>query len=99
MNKNIVSMDSPIQGIFSVCASTDVVDAAIEASLKVIGSTFSGEFHEYISADKRPQFSGPLKSANSCVALIDFDQNVELALETAERLKQIFVKRLNIVAV
>ena len=88
----------PAQALFTVCADPKVVESAMSASAALPGSLFVGEFKDYISADKRPQFPHMLKAASSCVALIDFDSNPDLALQTAERLHQIFPKRVHVVA-
>lgn len=93
------SPDRPNQAIFSVCVDDAVVLAATDASFKVSGAHFAGEFRDYITADKRPQFSPSLKNAASCVALIDFDRDPELALETTDRLHQIFLKKISIIGV
>jgi pilus assembly protein CpaE len=94
-----LSTERPAQAIFCVCADAAVVNAATAASLKVFGALFAGEFHDYITAEKRPQFSPLLKNADSCVALIDFDRDPELAIETTERLNQIFLKKISIVGI
>jgi pilus assembly protein CpaE len=93
------SMERSDQAIFSVCADEAVVNVATAASLQVSGALFAGEFNDYITAEKRPQFSPVLKNADTCVALIDFDRDPELALETTERLNQIFLKKISIVGV
>ena len=96
----VVSLpDRAKQALFCVCAEEAVVNAANEAALAVAGAVFFGEFRDYITAEKRPQFSPSLRSAASCVALIDFDQDPEQALKTAERLHEIFLKRISIVAI
>lgn len=87
------------QAVFSVCATNDVVAAGTDAATATSGSLFAGEFHGYITADKRPQFSSLMKDAPNCVALIDCDRDPELALETMERLQDIFLNRLNIIAI
>lgn len=99
MTTDITSPERPVQAIFSVCADQAVVDAATMASSKVSGAHFAGEFRDYITANKRPQFAPVLKNAASCVALIDFDHDMEMALETTERLHQIFLKKISIVGV
>ena len=99
MTSEMNSPDRPSQAIFSVCVDESVVNAAMTASLKVPGAHFTGEFRDYITADKRPQFSPSLKNAASCVALIDFDCDTGLALETTERLHQIFLKKISIVGI
>jgi pilus assembly protein CpaE len=91
--------ERPTQAIFSVCADEAVVNIATVAAFKLSGTQFAGEFRDYISAEKRPQFSPILKSAASCVALIDFDRDPELALETTARLHQIFLNRISIAGV
>jgi pilus assembly protein CpaE len=91
--------DRAKQAIFCVCADEGVVNAANAAALAVNGAVSFGEFRDYITAEKRPQFSPSLKGASSCVALIDFDQDPEQALRTAERLHEIFLKRISIIAV
>lgn len=87
------------QAIFSICADAQVVDGAILATSQLPGAVFVGEFHDYITIEKRPQFSPALRNAAACVALIDFDRDAELALKTAERLQQIFLRKLNIIAI
>ncbi|HEY0785146.1 MAG TPA: AAA family ATPase [Acidobacteriaceae bacterium] len=87
------------QAIFCVCADEGVVTAAHACTEQEDGAVFFGEFRDYITADKRPQFSPTLKSAAACVALVDFDKDPELALQTTERLQQIFLKKISIIAV
>jgi len=74
--------ERPIQAIFTVCAGEAVMEAASAAALKVSGAQFAGGFRDYITANRRPQFSPALRNALSCVALIDLDEEPELALET-----------------
>ena len=99
MTSEMNSLERSAQAIFSVCVDEAVVEAATAASLKVSGAHFAGEFRDYITSDKRPQFSGSLKNAAACVALIDFDRDPELALLTTERLHQIFLKKISIVGI
>ncbi|HEY4380854.1 MAG TPA: AAA family ATPase [Acidobacteriaceae bacterium] len=99
MNTESNSSERPSQAIFSVCVDESVVNAAMAASGKVIGAHFAGEFRDYITAEKRPQFSPSLKNAAACVALIDFDRDPGLAVETTARLNQIFLKKISIVGI
>jgi len=87
------------QAVFSVCADAAVVAAATAASTRVPGSVFAGEFHDYITPDRRPQFSSFLSSVASCVALIDYDKNPDLAIATSKRLREIFLRKISIVGV
>jgi pilus assembly protein CpaE len=99
MTRKANSSERSTQAIFSVCADGDVVQVATSAASNIPGAHFAGEFRDYITAEKRPQFSPVLKNADSCVALIDFDRDPELAIETTERLHQIFLKKIGIVGI
>lgn len=87
------------QAVFCVSADDGVAYAASSIVDKVPGAVYFGEFRDYITADKRPQFSAALRNANASVALVDFDEDPELALQSAERLYQIFLNKINIIAV
>jgi pilus assembly protein CpaE len=87
------------QAIFTVCADAQVTSAAMEVCSALPSTIFAGGFPEYITADKRPQFSPLLKVATSCVALVDFDRDPSLALETAERLRQLFLRKISIIGI
>jgi pilus assembly protein CpaE len=91
--------ERPVQAIFSVCVDEAAVEVVNTAAFKASGAIFAGEFRDYITAEKRPQFSPMLKNAVSCVALIDFDRDAELALETTQRLHQIFLNKIAIVGI
>lgn len=87
------------QAVFCVCTDESVSAIASEAASEVQGGVYLGEFRDYITAEKRPQFSPLLRKATSCVAIVDFDKDAELALQTTERLQQIFPRRISIVGV
>jgi len=99
MSNGSSSPERTTQAIFSVCADEGSVNAAMAAALNVPGAQFAGEFRDYITAERRPQFAPALKNAASIVALVDFDRDPELALKTTERLQQIFLKRISIVGI
>jgi pilus assembly protein CpaE len=84
--------------LFSVCADRELVSAALDVTSGLAGAVFVGEFHDYITADKRPQFDNSMSEAAACVALVDFDRSPELALKTAERLREIFRNKVSIIA-
>lgn len=99
MSSDKNSFEHPTQAIFTVCVDEAVVSVATSAASKVSGAIFAGEFRDYITAERRPQFAPSLKNALSCVALIDFDRDPELALKTTERLHQIFLQKISIVGI
>ena len=84
--------------LFSVCADQELVSAALDVTSGIPGAVFVGEFHDYITVDKRPQFESSVNDAAACVALVDFDRSADLALKTTERLRQILPNRVNVIA-
>ena len=99
MTRQDCNTEHAAQAIFCVCADDAILSAAADAALTVSGAVFAGDFRDYITAEKRPQFPPLLKASAACVALIDFDKDPELALETAVRLQQIFARKISIAAV
>jgi pilus assembly protein CpaE len=92
------SSTSIVLALFSVCADRELVSAALDVTAEIPGAVFVGEFHDYITIDKRPQFESSVSEAAACVALVDFDRSFELALKTAERLRQILPNKMNVIA-
>jgi pilus assembly protein CpaE len=57
------------------------------------------EFQSYFSTTNRPYLTQQAISAQACIAVIDFDENPTLALETAEFLRRSFFHKIAIVAI
>jgi pilus assembly protein CpaE len=72
---------------FTVCADNDLSSIVRSASAKVPGVEYSGEFQDYITADRRPHFPPAIKRADCCVAFVDFDLHPQYAIETVEALR------------
>ncbi len=88
-----------LQAVFSVCAPREVSEVALAAADIVPGAEFAGEFQEYITADRRPQFSSLLRNAASSVAIVDCDRSPESSLLTIERLQELFPGRIHLIGV
>jgi pilus assembly protein CpaE len=52
----------------------------------------------YISAERRPAFSSQVKAAHSCIAVIDFDKDVDQAIVTAAYLQVLYGGRAALIA-
>ncbi|WP_263382149.1 AAA family ATPase [Granulicella arctica] len=94
-----IANDPKLVAIFCVCTSQDFISAVASVSVLTPGFIFAGAFQDYVTADKRPQFPQSMKGASSCIALVDFDRDPELASETVKKLGQIFYKRICMIAV
>jgi pilus assembly protein CpaE len=89
--------DQVRQAVFSICASEAAAIALMDAAESVPGAEFIGQFQDYLTAGKRPQFPDVLMDAASSVSFIDCDRDPELALQSMERLRQIFPHKLKLV--
>jgi pilus assembly protein CpaE len=74
---------------FTVCADPVLSNIALAAPVYVPGVEFAGDFPEYLTKSRRPQFPPTIKEASSCVAFIDFDRDWDQAIETVEVLDAI----------
>lgn len=82
MSKSVQSENTIVT--FSVCADAGLNGLIEQLPGQMQGLAFAGEFQAYIRKGQRPQFPQSVRRATACVAWIDFDQNAEAALETAE---------------
>ncbi len=99
METNTAKVEQVVQSVFSVCVPTELIVGMMDAICSVAGAEFIGQFQEYITAEKRPQFPDAIKEAAGCVALIGCDSDPALAFETMARLVQTFPNKLNLIAV
>jgi pilus assembly protein CpaE len=74
---------------FTVCADSELSNVAFSAPVYVPGVEFTGDFPEYLTKSRKPQFPTSIKEAASCIAFIDFDRDWNQALETVEVLDAI----------
>jgi pilus assembly protein CpaE len=56
------------------------------------------DFDHYFSVDRRPYFNQKAPDAEGCLAIVDFDKDLKLALETVEFLRNSFYHKVAIVA-
>lgn len=78
-----------VLALFAVCGDAEVSSLAAQMPELVSSVVYAGEFGEYITAARRPQFSQTVREAAASVALIDFDRDRAHALETAEILSRL----------
>src|SRR5665213_70386 len=85
--------------VCTVCADRETAAKVMDECARSSDMEFAGEFHEYISRNKRPQFSSRVRDSAGSVALIDFDLDATQASVTAELLQQIFPGKIAIIAI
>lgn len=97
MSKESVQTGQVSQAVFSICASPVLTTLATQACSEISSSNFEGEFQDYFSGERVPQFSAAVRAAADCVALIDCERDPEQALTTMERLRTMSLPGLNII--
>jgi pilus assembly protein CpaE len=82
-------------GILSVALITVSLDLHLADEVADCVSRLSWAIHRadcegYISASRRPPFPQTVKSAHACIAVIDFDNDIEQAIVTAAYIQELF---------
>lgn len=86
MKPGTPKLETDTLALFTVSADSELSSMAASACAYVPGIEFAGEFHSYITGNRRPAFPPVVKQALSSIALIDFDRNSGEATETAHAL-------------
>lgn len=84
--------------IVTVSVDEEQIQALVDAGDSIAWVLSTADFGSYVSASRRPNISQQIKSSDVCIAVVDFDKNVELAIESVLYLQQIFVGRVSVVA-
>jgi pilus assembly protein CpaE len=90
-------------GIPSVALVTVGLDPVLADEIADSVSTMVWAVHRadcegYISAAKRPPFPQLVKSAHYCIAVIDFDKDIDLAIEAATYIQEMFSGKAALIA-
>jgi pilus assembly protein CpaE len=83
--------------VFSVCASSEVSAACAAACAELAETKFVGEFRDYISPERRPQFAPAVLEAGCVVAIVDCDRDPEQALVAMQWLRTMTLHNLKVV--
>ncbi len=98
MNQNQYST-----GIFSVALVSISVDLHVADEIADCVSRMSWAVHRadcegYISATKRPPFPQAVKSSHACIAVIDFDKDIDQAIAAASYMQELFSGNVALIA-
>jgi pilus assembly protein CpaE len=84
--------------VLTVHVEQETVDQIRQSAASMKWALVQVDFENYLSTTRRPHLTQQAIDAQACIAVIDFDENPELALETAEFLRQSFYHKIAIVA-
>jgi pilus assembly protein CpaE len=94
----IGSFDTLEVALLTVCLDQESIMQTALACKETRWALSRADFDSYLTAAERTVFSPAIKAAVACVALVDFDQDQDRALETVRYLDQCFYGRIAIVA-
>jgi pilus assembly protein CpaE len=84
--------------VITVCLDPDAAERVVQAVEKMPWVVNSSNFEAYISAARRPYVSPQVKAADACIAIVDFDQKPEEAVESTKYLQQLFPGKITVIA-
>ncbi len=84
--------------IVTVCVDQEIIQVVTEAAENISWTLLTADFPSYISPLRRPNISHQTKSADVCVAIVNFDREIEQAVESTKYLQQLFAGKVTIVA-
>jgi pilus assembly protein CpaE len=97
---NSVPYNAGIPNIALITVSIDpkLADEVADSASRMLWAVHRVDCENYISATKRPPFPQAVKSSHACVAVIDFDKDIDQAIEAAAYIQELFAGRAALVA-
>jgi pilus assembly protein CpaE len=89
---------TPPVAVLTVKLAPEVVEQIRRCAAELPWALVPVDFENYFSIGNRPPLTQRAIDADACIAIIDFDQDCELALATAEFLRQSFYHKIAIMA-
>jgi pilus assembly protein CpaE len=98
VSSNPKNANVPDVALITVGLDPGLADDIAESASAMVWTVHRADCEGYISAEKRPPFPQPVKSASACVAVIDFDKDIDQATVAAAYIQEIFAGRAALVA-
>ena len=84
--------------IVTVCVEEQTIVDLADAADNLSWALTTADFEFYISAARRPNISHQVRSSDICIAIVDFDKNLDQAVESTIYLQQLFAGKITVVA-
>ena len=84
--------------LITVCVEDEIAEQIELAAKEMPWAISCAGFDRYISAAKRPLFTHQVRSAETCLVVVDFDKDPEKAIETTRYLQQTMLGKVSVVA-
>ena len=89
---------TPNVALISVGLDPDLAADIVDTASGMVWVVHPADCEGYISAAKRPPFPQSVKLAHHCIAVIDFDKNIDQAIESAAYIQELFSGKAALVA-
>ena len=84
--------------IVTVSVDEEQIQGLADAGDSIAWTLTTADFESYISPTRRPNLSQQIRSSDICIAVVDFDKNIEQAVESVLYLQQLFAGKASVVA-
>ncbi len=84
--------------LITICVDDEIAEQIELAAKEMPWAISCAGFDRYISAAKRPLFTHQVRSAETCLVVVDFDKDSEKAIESTRYLQQTLLGKVSVVA-
>ena len=98
MNATKPGLSTLSASIVTVSVDEDQIQGLVDAGESIAWTLTTADFQAYISATRRPNISQQIRQSDICIAVVDFDKNVDQAVESAIYLQRLFAGKVSVVA-
>jgi len=92
------SNNIPTVALITVSLDAKLADEISATASSMLWAVNRADCEGYISATKRPPFSQQVKGSRHCVAVIDFDKDIDQAIEAASYIQELYVGKAALIA-
>lgn len=98
MNTNRLNTGLLTASIVTVGAGEQAIQTLLDAADKISWTLTTADFESYVSAERRPNISHQIRASDICIAIVDFDEDPDQAIESTIYLQQVFAGKVTVVA-
>ncbi len=98
MNQAQSNAGIPSVALVMVGLDPVLADEIADSVSTMVWAVHRADCEGYISGEKRPPFPQPVKSAHYCIAVIDFDKDIDQAIEAATYVQEMFSGKAALIA-
>lgn len=92
------TLETPVVAVITICVAAQTVEQMTLAVDNMPWAPVYENLERYLGPASRSHWSAHTKNANACIAVVDFDQDPEAALETVDFLHQTLPGKISIIA-